>query len=551
MKTTKGFSLLELTLVLGIGTLMAFLKFQDMIHEQENLKASAAGQQIRQLGEAVNGYINIRYDKLSVLSNAAGNGTDPGPRICSTATSLCTITYQTLINEGLLPSTYVAKNSFGSDYSIQLKRTGIAPNYVIDGIVITNLTWSDGTKTRYDLLGKAMQAAGIDSGMTKSNSQLDGYNGSWSYLSSSYSSISKAGLLGYRVGYNSAMYSIYLRRDGTLPMTGGLNMGANDIYNAKNIAASGTGSFGSSITSGGTITAAKEVIARNGYGDAIAFGGDAAGNDYEIRLSNGGRPLSIFSPNAADYTTVLNVYKNTKIQQRLATNSLDPNDLPSGWAGGIRTYDVYAAGTVGAGNGGSVNAYMNSSGDMSASRNISAGNDVNVGHQVNSQYVWASGNLNSNYIHSNGNIDADKRVNAGEYVYINGQANVGWGCSPNGLIGRDGSGEILYCKDGLWKKSTGTGRQCNANGCYMTLFDGTVLQWGQTWNNQGGNSYITFPIAFPNACSNVSLTALNTSLSGNAKNVPYVNVSSINNSSVWISNGQSSAYGTMWYAIGY
>lgn len=445
MKTTKGFSLLELTLVLGIGTLMAFLKFQDMIHEQENLKASAAGQQIRQLGEAVNGYINIRYDKLSVLSNAAGNGTDPGPRICSTATSLCTITYQTLINEGLLPSTYVAKNSFGSDYSIQLKRTGIAPNYVVDGIVITNSTWSEGAKTRYDLLGKAMQAAGIDSGMTKSNSQLDGYNGSWSYLSSSYSSISKAGLLGYRVGYNSAMYSIYLRRDGTLPMTGDLNMGGNNINNAKNITASGAGSFGGNITSGGNINAAKEVIAHNGYGDTINLGGDNAGNDYEIRLSNGGRPLSIYSPNAANYTTVLLVWKNARIQQRLSTNDLDPNDLPSGWSGGLRTNDVYAAGTVGAGSGGAVNAYLNSSG------NIYASNDINVGHQVNTQYVWASGNLNSNYIHSNGNIDADGRLNVGEYAYINGQAGIGGGCSPNGLIARTSSGSLVSCVNGVWK----------------------------------------------------------------------------------------------------
>jgi hypothetical protein len=37
------------------------------------------------------------------------------------------------------------------------------------------------------------------------------------------------------------------------------------------------------------------------------------------------------------------------------------------------------------------------------------------------------------YIKSTGNIDANGRVNAGEFVYINGQANVGWGCSPNGL----------------------------------------------------------------------------------------------------------------------
>jgi hypothetical protein len=78
-------------------------------------------------------------------------------------------------------------------------------------------------------------------------------------------------------------------------MTGDLNMGGNNINNAKNITASGTGSFGGNITSGGTVTAAGQVVAHNGYGDTIALGGDAAGNDYEIRLSNGTKPLSVFS----------------------------------------------------------------------------------------------------------------------------------------------------------------------------------------------------------------------------------------------------------------
>lgn len=142
------------------------------------------------------------------------------------------------------------------------------------------------------------------------------------------------------------------------------------------------------------------------------------------------------------------MWKNAKIQQRLATNGLDPNELPSGWSGGLRTNDVYAAGTVGAGSGGAVNAYLNSSG------NIYASNDINVGHQVNTQYVWASGNLNSNYIHSNGNIDADGRLNVGEYAYINGQASVGGGCSPNGLQGRTSAGQLLSCVNGVWTNTT-------------------------------------------------------------------------------------------------
>ncbi|WP_117045864.1 prepilin-type N-terminal cleavage/methylation domain-containing protein, partial [Klebsiella pneumoniae] len=61
----KGFSLLELVLVLGVGSMMAFMRFQDMKKEQQTMTANAVGQQMKQIGEAVNGYINIRYDKLS------------------------------------------------------------------------------------------------------------------------------------------------------------------------------------------------------------------------------------------------------------------------------------------------------------------------------------------------------------------------------------------------------------------------------------------------------------------------------------------------------
>lgn len=447
MKIKKGFSLLELTLVLGVGTMVAFMKFQDMKASQEDFTAKTAGEQIRQIGEAVNGYINLRYDKLSTLTPSSSQSNDPGPRTCNT--SECEITYQTLINEGLLPVSYSGINIYKSPYKILLKRGGTAPNYVIKGLVVATTAWIEGGKTRYDLLGKAMQTAGIDSGMTQSTTVISGMQGQWQESSSNFSNITGSGLLGFRTGFNSTLYSIYLRRDGTLPMTGDLNMGGNNINNAKNITASGTGSFGGNITSGENINAAKEVIAHNGYGDTITLGGDAAGNDYEIRLGTA-KPLTLYSPSAGNYTTVLQVNRNAKIDQRLGLMGYDPNELPSGWGGGLRTLDVYAAGTVGAGSGGAVNAYMNSSG------NIFASNDINAGHQVNAQYVWASGNLNSNYVHSNGNIDANGRINAGEFVYINGQANIGWGCSPNGVVGRTPEGKVISCVNGVWSGSTGS-----------------------------------------------------------------------------------------------
>lgn len=439
----NGFTLIELILALGVGVMVSFIKFQDMKNEQDLMKASAAGEQIQRIGYAVNNYISLRYDKLSTLTSSSSQSNDPGPRTCSGNT--CTITVQTLKNEGILPNSYVDSNAFRSPYSIIIKRSGSSPNYTLDALITTSAAWIEsGNNPRYDLLGFAMQKAGIDSGMTKSNTKADGYNGSWSEQSTSFNNINKAGQLAFRAGYNASLYSAYLRRDGTLPMTGNLNMGNNDINNAKNITASGTGNFGSNVNSGGNVTAAAQVIAHNGYGDTITLGGDAAGNDYEIRLGTA-KQLTLYSPSAGNYTTVLQVNRNAKIDQRLGLMGYDPNELPSGWGGGLRTLDVYAAGTVGTGSGGTVNAYMNSSG------NIYASNDINAGHQVNAQYVWASGNLNSNYIHSNGNIDADRRINAGEFVYINGQATIGAGCSPNGLIGRTSEGRAVSCVNGAWQ----------------------------------------------------------------------------------------------------
>ncbi len=75
----KGFTLLEVRIVLGIGILIAFMKFQDMRNNQEAVLADNVGTQIKQLGEAVNRYISIRYDKISTLSSSHNQSSDPGP----------------------------------------------------------------------------------------------------------------------------------------------------------------------------------------------------------------------------------------------------------------------------------------------------------------------------------------------------------------------------------------------------------------------------------------------------------------------------------------
>lgn len=490
IKRKKGFTLLELILVLGVGSAMSFMKFQEIKNEQENVVANAVGSQMKQVGEAVNRYISIRYDKLATLSSAIGNGTDPGPRTC--ATNGCDITYQTLVNEGLLPSTYTGLNMQKSGYKIFLKRDGIAPNYIVNGLITTARSWSEGVKIRYDLLGLAMQAAGVDSGVTRTNTNAFGYGGQWTEASSNYTGINAEGLLAYRVGYDSSLYSVYLRRDGTLPMTGDLNMGGNDINNAKNITASGSGSFGgnlalnglsstdfptgwqgglrtNNVMAGGTVgagtsssvnayinnlgevygskkvTSGGDLIAHNGYGDEITFGGDATANDFDIKLAgknylgflsvertpitigvNGKilvRPSSADSSNA-NRITLDSADGSIATTGRIATQNLNPNEMPPGFsAGGVRTIDVVATGSFYA---------------IQSGTNISEGKFGFYARQDG--LVQASGN-----ILAGGLMRAD-------HFEPTSTAVVGGACNYSGATSRDAAGFTVSCQSSKWQR---------------------------------------------------------------------------------------------------
>lgn len=431
MKIKKGFSLLELTLVLGVGTMVAFMRFQDMKTEQENVMAKAVGQQMKQIGEAVNGYINIRYDKLSTLTSSSSQSSDPGPRTCNG--SGCEITYQTLINERLLPTAYTGINVKKSPYKILLKRDGTAPNYVINGMITTAMAWIEGGNTRYDLLGQAMQIAGIDSGMTRTTSNAFGYGGQWSETSANFNNITSAGQLAFRVGFNSALYSIYLRRDGTLPMTGNLNMGGQSVYNAQDITANGTTTTGSLKTNAtATVGTTLNVAGVTTLGSDL----NVSGNGQINGNLNSNNTVSGATITSRGETYTQNWFRT------LGDGGIYFQKYGGGWnMGDTATINAYGGKNVQT-TAGFYGGYVHSTGNIDA-----AGT-------VNAAYVWASGNLNSNYVHSNGNIDANGRINAGEFVYINGQANVGWGCSPNGLQGRTPEGAILSCVNGVWKSSS-------------------------------------------------------------------------------------------------
>ena len=422
IKNNKGFTLIELILVISIGSLISFLSFQELIKKQDTLLAQSAGEQINKVGNAVNSYIAVHYDDLSKLQNSTNNTTDPGPRTCITSTGICTITIQTLINEGILPSTFSGTNSFNSGYSISLKRTGSSPYYNINGLVLTNNSWiGSGNKVRYDLLGTAMQKAGIDSGMSNSSTnKISGYNGSWSVDNTTFSNINKTGLLAYQVGYGSYSYSIYLRRDGTLPMTGNLDMGTQSIYNAKNITASGTTQSGTLRSTGATAVGTTLNVA----GATTLSGAVSANNNL----------------NVAGTTTLA----GTNVNGQLNANS---NFMVAG------TSNLRGATTL--------NSTLNVAGTSTfANATINGGLTVAGAETINgvltvNNAINASGNITSNGQVRGSTVVSGGRSTVGEFLQLNGTATANGSCSPNGLVGRTNTGDLLSCVSGKWTSVKG------------------------------------------------------------------------------------------------
>ena len=53
-----------------------------------------------------------------------------------------------------------------------------------------------------------------------------------------------------------------------------------------------------------------------------------------------------------------------KITNKLSTNGLDPNNMPDGWGGGIRSFDIYSSGTIACGpDGKQIKSYINRDGN--------------------------------------------------------------------------------------------------------------------------------------------------------------------------------------------
>lgn len=256
-RSQSGFTLLEVLLAIGISLTIGAVALTEMRRDNESQQAKAVGQQLASVGAALNTYMALQYDNIVDLSDQPGPGPgavdDPAPRYCTpnvttidgNPVAICTVTIETLMRSGTLPRNFSGRNAFGAGYDLYIRVIGTGPTPIVDGLVMVNQPYTTGGSTpRYELMGQAMQEAGADSGMTRTlANSMEGLNGTWrddawpgvTHGGRTYTGVNRLGLLGYRVGYGSSAFAAFLRRDGTLEMTGNLNMDNHNIDHVRGL----------------------------------------------------------------------------------------------------------------------------------------------------------------------------------------------------------------------------------------------------------------------------------------------------------------------------
>lgn len=500
---SSGFTLLEVLLAIGVSLSVGAVALNELRQRNESAQARAVGQQLKTVGDAMNTYIALHYTNIVSLTDVVGVGSaaDPGPRDCTAAvagtvpanSAICTINVNTLIRNGLLPTSFSGRNAYGSEYGFYIRVSGSAPNWIVEGLVVTTEPYTTGAGPRYDLLGQAMQEAGADSGMTRSlANRLEGLNGTWADqgwpaftdnltgAATNHAGVNELGLLGYRVGYGSSGFAAFVRLDGTVPMTGNLDMGGNSIVDVQDIDASGTvsalrlratGTGGQALTlnDGGTngpnrtdfATGAGTLAIRNANG--VAFQ-NLDGSGF-VNIS--ARDVTARNVSANGDVSASGVISATQLNSTTRVSAL--TDVEAGrdlivvrngrfggnvQVGGAGTGDLTVGGSILATNVAATNQVTASGGFGFVSTgntgwyNSTHGggfymNDPTWIRVFNDRNIFTAGTMRA------GNLVADQNVNIGGALIIDGSAastvTLGAVCTENASLRRSTAGLLAYC----------------------------------------------------------------------------------------------------------
>ena len=413
--------------------IMAPLGVHYLNYQSRQTMATVAALQMARIQKAAEGYIT------TYSANIEGQ---------ATATSPVTITIPMLVNTGYLPNGFQANNPYNQTWEVQVLQPSAGQ---LQALVLS----TGGQAVNTQSLGLAAQIAGSPGGVVGGGTgntavpgcaagEACGVYAGWK-VPTAYTAAQPghlAALIEYSNGQiqNDYLYRVSVPGQPQLnQMQTNLDMGNNTINNAQNV----------------------------NVNDDVTLGNPGP--------AQGGNPAGL--------------------QGQLGVDEPAGQGFPGGWGGGIHSWDIYANGTVGAGENGSLNAYMN---DFDGG--IGGGGEVVTNSPNGANYAYMQSSNNGSSIVTNGNIQANGQVQANYDVTLgtaNGAANIGWGCGPNGAIAANanGSGQVLACEGGTWQAMGSAPTQF-----FQNSYGGGSVQipgYWQVCTTSGGNNAIIGAVSGP------------------------------------------------------
>ncbi len=267
-RKNRGYALLDASLAILLGTGIVAAGVAAAIDQRGDDSARAQGLAMVTLQGAVNQYLTEHYSAL--VQPGGGNVAGVANPLAPTIAELRSL--------GALKDPFQSTAFNGGNYRIQVTAFPagcVAPNCNLDGLV-----WNDRPLTDwwnnidYPRLGVAIRAIGADGAMSNAATPntLQGMQGKWNTANPVGA---QAGILAARTGYNSASFSQFYRRDGSLPMTGDVAANGVNINNAGTVSA-----VNANLT--GTVSATNAVATTSTVSTQTVLGSQTVGGTQQV-----------------------------------------------------------------------------------------------------------------------------------------------------------------------------------------------------------------------------------------------------------------------------
>jgi prepilin-type N-terminal cleavage/methylation domain-containing protein len=247
MRSQKGFSLVELLLVIGVILALSLLEFQKIRVGAEQARSKTAGEDLGVLIEATRQHVGrhaVDYQNINDASRPA-----MFPATCAQVDAdtckldLAVLSRESWVGGGWQPANVATK----SNYSVFVKR--VAPpsgaasvnDYNVEAFIRTDDAWTQGATILWSDLGAAVKQAGESAGMVQ-NGAATGLYGAWSVPIGRYPGMAEGQLAGV-VKVQASTMNQYVKVNGSVAMRGALNMGNYRVNNVNDIQMTGQASL--------------------------------------------------------------------------------------------------------------------------------------------------------------------------------------------------------------------------------------------------------------------------------------------------------------------